>query len=263
MPAEPLTDLDRLHALLDDDTPWQITVVSSTGSTNQDLAQAARDGDPGWQVLIADEQIAGRGRFERTWVSPAGTSVAASVLLRPDRPALEWGWLSILVGMAVNRAISQLGAWRRSELKWPNDVLVDGKKVCGILCERVATSSGAAAICGWGVNLSIPEQDLPTDWSTSLSLAGVEPDRERLMALTLNRLATLVRRWNAGESLAADYAAECGTLGRQVKVQLDHEGGSGPAVTGLVCGIGDHGELQVRVADQVIEFSAGDVVHLR
>lgn len=263
MPVEPLVDRDRLAALLDEGSPWRLQTLAATGSTNHDLAEQARTGAVAGQVLIADQQTAGRGRFDRTWISPAGTSVSTSILLRPSQPAEQWGWLSILVGLSVKYAISLMGAGSRCTLKWPNDVLVEGKKICGILSERVNTPIGAAAICGWGVNLTMTAAELPTERATSLVMAGIEADRERLLALTLNRLAALLRRWDEGDSLAKDYAAECATLGRQVRVELDEENHLGPAVTGLACGIGVFGELQVLADGQVHEFMAGDVIHLR
>ena len=101
MPASPPANADRIIALLGPDSSWRVRCIRSTGSTNFDMAAAARRGEAAGAVLVAEHQDAGRGRFERTWTSPPGVSVATSVLLRPRRPALDWGWLSLLVGLAV------------------------------------------------------------------------------------------------------------------------------------------------------------------
>ncbi len=116
---------------------WQhVDVVASTGSTNADLARQSREGAPAGRVLVSGHQSAGRGRLARRWEAPPDTSVACSVLVAPRRPMPEWGWLPLLVGMAVAdgvRAATGLDA----RLKWPNDVLVNERKLCGILCESV------------------------------------------------------------------------------------------------------------------------------
>src|SRR4029453_18049231 len=123
---------------------WQkIDLVMETGSTNADLAARARQGERPGTVLITDFQSAGRGRQGRTWTAPPGSGIAMSILVRPngiDPP--RWAWLSLLAGLAVAegvRGVANLPA----VLKWPNDVLVAGRKVCGLLSERVDTSDGS------------------------------------------------------------------------------------------------------------------------
>lgn len=237
--------------------------MAATGSTNADLALLARQGGPAGLALIAEHQDAGRGRFERTWVSLPGVSVATSVLLRPSRPALDWGWLSLLVGLAVADGIRALGGGERVTLKWPNDVLIDQRKVCGILSERIVTDWGDAAVCGWGINVSMSAGELPVPHATSLLLAGLPTDKSALLAAILARLADLERRWDAGADLRDEYAAGCSTVGRQVRVHLDLQSPHGESVVGRAVGVGSNGELLVDLGDQVTAFAAGDVVHLR
>ncbi|MFW6091869.1 MAG: biotin--[acetyl-CoA-carboxylase] ligase, partial [Actinomycetota bacterium] len=121
--------------------------VASTGSTNADVAAAAAAGEAEGYVLVADRQIAGRGRLGRPWSSPAGSSLSVSCLLRPP-PTVgpgHWSWLPLLVGVAAVEAVRD-AAGVEPRLKWPNDVLLDGAKLAGILVERV---EGTGTPPGW------------------------------------------------------------------------------------------------------------------
>ena len=263
MPASPPANADRINALLRPDSYWRVRCISSTGSTNSDVIVAARRGEAAGAVLVAEHQESGRGRFERSWTSPPGAAVATSVLLRPRRPALDWGWLSLLVGLAVADGVRSLGGGDRVTLKWPNDVLIDQKKVCGILSERVVTDSGDAAVCGWGINVSTARDELPVARATSLLLAGLPTDKSALLAAILDRLADLADRWDAGSDLRVEYATGCSTIGRRVRVHLDEQTATGLVAVGEAVGVGPNGELLVALADEVKAFTAGDVVHLR
>ena len=121
--------------------PWRrVQVVPQTESTNSDLVRQARAAAPGGEVLVAWEQTVGRGRLDRSWSSPPGTSVSMSFLVRPARPQPEWGLLPLVTGLGVADALIGLGA--AAVLKWPNDVLLatdQDRKVCGILAEVVST----------------------------------------------------------------------------------------------------------------------------
>lgn len=257
MPTSAPLDLSRLSAKLRD--RWAITAIESTGSTNADLAEAARQGAAAGRVLIAENQTAGRGRFDRHWVSPLGSSLSISVLLRPKRPMIDWGWLSLLVGVAVRDGIAAQGAGDRAQLKWPNDVLIDGKKICGILCEAPA----GAVVCGFGINISLGVDELPVPNATSLLIEGIDTDKSRLVEAVLSRFAELVDAWDAGGDISAEYAAACSTIGRDVRVHLDIEHPDEGSVTGKAVGVGADGELLVEISGEINGFAAGDVVHLR
>ena len=264
MPATPAASAERIQTLLGPGSPWRVSCIAETGSTNVDMAHRARAGEPAGRVLVADHQRSGRGRFDRAWQSPPGTSVATSVLLRPTRPALDWGWLSLLVGLAIADGIRSLGAGERVTLKWPNDVLIDELKVCGILSEMVHTDLGPAAVCGWGINISMSTAELPFSRATSLLVAGLPTDKNHLLAAILERLADLANRWDEGHDLSTEYASGCATIGRQVRVHLDEQSEHGPSETGRAVGVGPNGELLVDLGESGVEaFSAGDVVHLR
>ena len=261
--ADPL-DTGRLRAeLVDADRLWTtIEVVAETGSTNADLAARARAGEPAGVVLATDHQVAGRGRLGRTWTAPAGRSIAMSVLLRPERDPETWTWLPLLAGLAVAeslRAVAEVPAL----LKWPNDVLVDDAKVCGILAERVDSPSGPACVLGLGINVHLTADELPVPTATSLAVLRPEERfvRAEIIATVLATLALLYHRWADGRDaeLAAAYLARSGTLGRSVRVLT----GDGSTVTGEAVGVDAEGRLRVRTPTGVQTFAAGDVTHLR
>ncbi|MFC9064100.1 biotin--[acetyl-CoA-carboxylase] ligase [Streptomyces carpaticus] len=251
-----------------------LTVVESTGSTNADLAAAATSGAaaPG-TVLVAEEQLSGRGRLDRRWNAPARSGLFVSVLLTPghDVPAERWGWLPLLAGVAAVTALSPV-AEVETALKWPNDLLVtvDGteRKLGGILAERVTLPDGTAAVVlGMGVNVSLRADELPVPTAGSLLLAGARTtDRDPLLRALLRSLADWYGRWTAagGDASAAGllpaYAACCATLGRTVRALLP----GGAEVRGEAVALDGTGRLVIADADAVQRpVDAADIVHLR
>ncbi|PSL03172.1 BirA family biotin operon repressor/biotin-[acetyl-CoA-carboxylase] ligase [Haloactinopolyspora alba] len=256
---------------------WSVRWVASTGSTNADVAAAARDGTAEGLLVVADHQTAGRGRLDRRWEAPAGASVAMSFLLRPDDVSVvRWPWLPLLMGVAVVDAVDAAGA-RDVRLKWPNDVLAGGRKLAGILVERVDTPLGPAAVAGVGINLSQAEEQLPAG-ATSLRLAradvkavsgadavsGTEIDREDVVARVSSSLEQHYTDWHAAAGdpaagLAAAYAQRCDTLGRDVRVELP----AGGDMTGRAVEIDEFGRLVLDTGGATTAVGAGDIVHLR
>jgi BirA family biotin operon repressor/biotin-[acetyl-CoA-carboxylase] ligase len=232
--------------------------VASTGSTNADLAALARAGAPSGTVLVADHQASGRGRLDRSWTAPAGASLAISVLLRPptETPLARWLWLPLVAGLAVADALAEAGA--AADLKWPNDVLVEGRKICGILAERISGDEPGVVI-GMGINTALSADQLPVPSATSLRLAGVQIADEDLIAAVLGSLAGWYQRWLAGVDLSDDLSRRCGTIGRPVRVELSGT----ESVLGEAIGIDGDGRLLVRTTGGVRPFAAGDVIHLR
>ncbi len=237
----------------------EVRVSESTGSTNADAAAAARDGAAEGLVVTTERQVAGRGRLDRTWETVPGAAVAVSVVLRPDVPPGAWVWLPLLAGLAVDAAADDLGV--RSTLKWPNDVLVEDRKLAGILLERVETPTGPAAVVGVGLNVALTESELPVPTATSLLLAGAhETDRTAVLAVLLDHLERLYRAWltDGGDptpTLRRRYLERCGTVGSTVRVQLP----DGSDLVGVAETIDQHGRLVV--AGRAV--SAGDVTHVR
>lgn len=258
---EPLVDARHLtERLVRPGSLWtSISSVASTGSTNADLAALARGGAASGTVLIADHQSRGRGRFARVWEAPPGTSLAMSVLLRPGGPPAErWLWLPLITGLAVAAGLRE-SAVVPAVVKWPNDVLIGERKVCGILSERVDTPQGAGVVIGMGMNTTLTAEQLPVPTATSLALAGSAASAQRVAAGVLTHLERWYRRWHAGDDLRAEYASACSSVGRWVRVIVSAE----ETVEGYAEAVDAQGRLLVRVDGRVRPFSAGDVLHLR
>lgn len=257
------------RALLDPAGPWtSLDVVAVTGSTNADLAGRARAGRaaPG-AVLTTDDQQAGRGRRERTWTTPPRSAVAVSVLLRPrEVPRSAWTWLPLVVGVGVVDALVRV-AGLDARLKWPNDVLVDDRKLCGVLAEVVETPDGAAVVAGIGLNVSQTADELPVPTATSLALSGAATtDRDTVLRAVLRGVGARYTAWvEAGgdpraSSVGAAYRERCATIGQQVRVELPGE----RVLSGEAEGVDDEGRLLVRgQSGDVRALAAGDVVHVR
>ncbi len=236
----------------------ELDVVQVTGSTNTDLVNAAKHGAPEGKVLIAEEQEHGRGRLDRHWVSPARAGLTMSFLLRPTLPREQWGTLSLLTAVALEEALKGV-CGVNAKLKWPNDVLIADKKVCGVL----AQVEGNAVIVGVGLNVSLTEAELPIPEATSLQLAGASTlDRVEIAAAFLAHVAAVYRTWNerGPASVIERWRRNSATLGRHVAVSFP----GGRNLTGRAVGIDGHGCLQVAAADGTVEtVAAGDIVHLR
>jgi BirA family biotin operon repressor/biotin-[acetyl-CoA-carboxylase] ligase len=261
----PWSDLDRpplsvsrLRRALVSDGPWRaVEVLARTASTNADVAARARAGEAHGLVLIAEEQTAGRGRLDRRWEAPPRSSLLVSVLLRPAPPPSTWTMLPFVAGVAVAEAVRAV-ARLEATLKWPNDVLVGGRKLGGILVERVDT----AAVVGLGLNVSLRESELPVPIATSVALAGGAADREVLTKEVMRAFARRYSTWaeadGAPSAILPAYREICATIGWTVRVQLP----GGDEVDGLVTGVDDTGRLLVMTSDAATAVSAGDVVHV-
>ncbi|WP_327737041.1 biotin--[acetyl-CoA-carboxylase] ligase [Streptomyces nojiriensis] len=264
----PLNAAALQRALVTGDGLWtSVEVVASTGSTNTDLAtRAARL--PEGAVLVAEEQSAGRGRLDRSWVAPARSGLFFSVLLKPGDavPQERWGWLTLLAGVATATGLSR-AAGVDTALKWPNDLLVtvDGeeRKTGGILAERVEDG----VVLGIGLNVSLTEDELPVPAAGSLVLAKASvTDRDPLLKAVLRSLEEWYGRWRAAggdpaaSGLQETYAAGCATLGRHVRAELP----GGRTLTGTAEAVDTDGRLVIRTAEDRHEtVGAGDVIHLR
>ena len=283
-------DLDRIREAVADDFAV-IEYTESTGSTNTDLMQADKVADG--TVLLANEQLAGKGRLGRHWVSPAGSQLIFSVLILPD--SLDHlGTLPLAAGLAVTDSVD--GA----VLKWPNDVHIDGKKLCGILAEagpvgeafksapktevskaevnkaevskaevnkaeinktevapktQAANPPSARVVVGMGINVTLTREELPIEAATSLALEGLDTDRTELAITVLKNLHRRINQWEQQDpQLMADYRKVCSSIGQEVRLEAP----TGD-VTGTVEGVADDGRINVGGE----YYSAGDVIHLR
>ncbi len=242
----------------------RLEIVASTGSTNADLRVLADD-EAGWphlSAILTEDQVAGRGRLDRVWTAPAGSALALSVLLRVPRvPVAERGWIPLAAGLAMADAIAAQLPGRAVGVKWPNDVLVGDRKICGILAE--ATGSDVV-IVGSGVNTAMTAGQLPVETATSFAVEGVEADLDLLVAGYLARLDGWIEALSEHGSAVASglhdaVAARCVTLGRTVRMMLP----GGADLVGEATGLGQDGCLIVTADGSEHRIAAGDIVHLR
>ncbi|MBU4466095.1 MAG: biotin--[acetyl-CoA-carboxylase] ligase [Actinobacteria bacterium] len=248
----------------------RVEIAVTTGSTNADVVAAAAADPGGWPHLslrLTTDQRSGRGRLDRTWTAPAGTALAVSVLVRVAGIPMEArGWIPLAAGAAMTRAVAaQLaGTGHSTGLKWPNDVLVDGAKICGILAEAVPGHPDAVVI-GAGVNTRMSRADLPVTTATSFAAIGRDVDDDRLLADYLRALDELLAALavSGGDAAASGVLGElealCTTLGSDVRVSLP----DGTALVGRAQRIDPEGRLVVVSGVTSTAVSAGDVLHVR
>ena len=223
-------------------------MLERTASTNAVVAEQARSGEAAGLVVVAEQQTAGRGRLDRTWVSPPRAGLTFSVLLRPNVPPARWAWLPLLAGVAVARAL-RTQADVDAVLKWPNDVLIAGRKVCGLLAEVVSPD---AVVVGIGLNVTTRPEELPHALATSLQIeAAGSTDRDTLLRVVLRELTAVLADVDAGQQA---YRELCSTIGQPVRVELPVGGAQGTAEA-----VDPDGRLVV----DGVAYGAGDVVHLR
>jgi len=233
----------------------------SVGSTNEVAWEEAEKGAAEWTVIIADEQTEGRGRLSRKWHSPAGLGAWVSIVLRPNvRPSVAPG-LTMCASLAVAKALRKLHPMSVS-LKWPNDVMVKGRKICGILTEMKASGDTVEfVVCGIGINLNQAAEDFPPelrDAATSVFLAtGHRADRTALVAELLQQMEKLygvfLRRGLA--ALMGEWRSMCPLFGKIVRMRT-----RGETVEGVFHDIDAGGALVLRLESGVHRsFLAGDV----
>lgn len=221
---------------------------------------AAADGAAEGLVVLAEEQSAGRGRHGRRWLSAPGRDVLMSVLLRPDERVA--GQLLMMAALGAGRAVDALtGA--RSTVKWPNDVRVEGRKVCGVLAESESGPEGVIAVVGIGLNVNSDESEwLPDVARTATSLrliAGQEVPREEAVRALLGELDALYRRLRSGGSVRDEWAERLDTIGLEVEVTWRSDAGDN-CVRGWAEGVDGAGCLLVRdAAGRVWTVAAGEV----
>lgn len=236
--------------------------LEQTGSTNSELL-ARSEGLLEFYVLATDFQTAGKGRMQRSWEAGPGSSVMASVLLRPKfTDSSGIGWLSLMTALAISKAIGKLG--QASKIKWPNDVLIQDKKVSGILAEAAPDLS--CVVVGFGINVNQTTQELPVNTATSLYVEKASStDRDQLLASVIQNLKRLYGELTAsggdaqGSGLRQEILNSSATLGQQVSVEFP----DGKKAFGLAKDIDLAGRLVLETASGTLTVSAGDVLHLR
>ena len=244
-------------------TEWAgktVHFVKETDSTNILAKTLAREGAPHGTLAVAEFQTAGRGRFERRWSAPEGSSVMMTLLLRPEFEPRYASMLTLVMGLSVAQAAEKLGL-SDTQIKWPNDVVVSRKKICGILTEMgVQGTEISYVVIGAGINVNT--KDFPgelADKATSLYLeGGQELDRNKVIGIVMEcfekNYDRFVQTCDLTE-LKEDYEHLLANMGKPVRV-LD----SLNPYEGICLGINKEGELLIRREDTSISrVRAGEV----
>lgn len=236
---------------------WRVEHFNEIDSTNTYVKDHSRE--PEGLVALADSQTAGRGRMDRRWEAPARSSLLCSILFRPALDATQLQLVVALVALSARSALERLSGLRVA-LKWPNDLVVGGDKLAGLLAEIVSSDDGLAVVVGIGVNLTF---DGPEDVAgTSVrAQTGLTIAPRALLDILLEEIESrreLLDDERGRAALRDEYVGALATVGQQVRVeQSDH------VVEGLAVGVDDEGRLLVDVDGEVQTFAVGDVVHVR
>jgi BirA family biotin operon repressor/biotin-[acetyl-CoA-carboxylase] ligase len=220
---------------------FRLDFRETTGSTNDDVREAARAGAPAGLVVVAERQESGRGRRGAAWVCPPGEGLAFSVLLRPLEPKALWPRLSLAAGLAVAEGLDRYGV--AAEVKWPNDIWIGGKKISGILVE----AGEDFVVVGIGINVGVTDfPEALEDSATSLALeCGEAPELPLVLASVLERLPVWQSKIGTDfDELLRRFRERCALTGKQVRLTC----ADGP-LAGEAAGIGEGGELLVRTAE--------------
>lgn len=257
-PSADAADTEPVDSLLPGDSRWtRIEHLEEVTSTNEVAADNGRSGEPPGLVVVADHQTAGRGRHGRRWDDEPGRSLLMSALVRDGfpRPSL----VPLAAGLAVADAIAAVHAI--PELRWPNDVLVDGRKCAGVLVEAVGDLPGRIVI-GIGVNVdwrAVERDEETAAWGSLAEALDREVGRWTVLGHVLTSLDGHLRAAEGDpDRLVAGYRRRCATLGAEVEIST----GAG-VVVGAAEDVTSAGALVVRTGEDSVTLRAGDVVHVR
>lgn len=237
---------------------WRVEHFEEINSTNTYVAVKAKEGASEGLVARADYQSAGRGRLDRTWQAPPRSALMCSILLSPPTSPNE---MQLVVAAVALSARSALGTLCNvyPQLKWPNDLIVDDKKIAGLLAEVVALENSMSIVAGIGINLTDSPEGLPA--TNALKVSGVTITPEEVLEKLLEELN--IRRGlldtDAGRAmLRSEYVSVLETIGRTVIVEQ-----SDTTFPALAIGIDETGRLILNAAGEEKIISVGDVIHVR
>ena len=237
---------------------WRLRRFDEIDSTNRYALDAARAGTAAGLVVVADHQQAGRGRRGRAWTAPPGSSLLVSVLLRPRLAADQVHVVTMAAALALVDAV-RLAAGVDADLKWPNDLLVDERKLAGLLAEADITGGVVRAVV-IGVGCNVTWGGFPSELEDIATACDREAGRPVERTALLDAfLARLGARIETLDRVPGDYRSRLATIGRRVRVELTDR-----TLEGVATGVDDHGRLVVQPGTgPSVTVAAGDVVHLR
>ncbi|MGF6671776.1 bifunctional biotin--[acetyl-CoA-carboxylase] ligase/biotin operon repressor BirA [Pseudomonas monsensis] len=254
--ATPLMLLDPL-GMAGMSPSWPVTVFDSIDSTNAQALRAIGQGQVAPFLIVAERQIAGRGRRGRKWVSPFAENLYYSLVLRIDGGMRQLEGLSLVVGLAVMQTLRKLGV-ADVGLKWPNDVLVDSKKIAGILLELVGDPADVChVVLGIGINVNMQAADeVDQQWTSMRLESGKSFDRNALVVELSNQLQAYIQRHQVGgfSVLQAEWEENHLWQGRMVSLIAGVN-----QIDGVVLGIDNQGALRLKVNGMEKVFSGGEL----
>ncbi|MEI8032435.1 MAG: biotin--[acetyl-CoA-carboxylase] ligase [Chlorobiaceae bacterium] len=250
--VRPFLASERLGSSID----YHPSAVSTNILAKSLAAEGAREG----RVVVADYQSGGRGRMGRTWISPPGVNLYFSLILRPEVPSIRVPQLTLLLAVAIHRAISILAPELQAKIKWPNDILSGRKKLCGVLCEMQSEPDYTHFVVV-GIGINVNQHEVPVELkesATSLFLeTGRQFSRPELLAAVLNHFEPLYDKWLLQDNLAfvVPYLEEHSFLqSQEVTIEQGRR-----TISGRVSGVGRGGELKVETPDgRTVLLSSGE-----
>src|SRR5689334_12458692 len=235
----------------------------SLPSTNTEVARLAAVGAEEGLAVVADEQTAGRGRLQRAWSSPKGAGLYFSILLRPKLEPERWPLITFVAALATGDALFEASNVQ-TDIKWPNDLLANERKICGILAEAIETPTGRAVVVGIGINLTNDAfpADLINVATSVVNESGRAAEREAILAALLQALArwyALLQEPDGAVKIAAAWSSRSSwATDKLVQVTNGAE-----TLHGYTRGIENDGALRLETAQGIQLIRAGDVTSVR
>jgi BirA family biotin operon repressor/biotin-[acetyl-CoA-carboxylase] ligase len=241
----------------------KILRYKSLPSTNNEAARLAALGYDEGIAVVAEEQTAGRGRLQRSWVSPMGAGLYCSVLLRPKFSADRWPLITFVAALSVSDALLE-ACDLQTDIKWPNDLLAGERKICGILAEVIDTEEGRAVILGMGVNVT--REAFPEELALVAISIDEATERENERSTILHFLLRALERWyplleefDGDQKVIAEWTSRSSYAeGKLVSVVNGDD-----TLTGITKGLAPDGAQRLETDTGVIEVRAGDVTRVR
>ena len=242
---------------------FTILRFDSIDSTNTEALKHARQGADEGLCIIARQQTAGRGRHGRVWVSPKDAGLYFSIILRPKINPRYLPLITLTSGVVVHDTLTEIGL--KPDIKWPNDILVKEKKICGILAEMTDTQKGPAIVVGIGINLT--SRNFPSEFSdtaTSIEAEKKQPlpvsELETLLVKYFGYFYEILNETRGPETMLAEWERRSTySHGKKVRITLENE-----SIVGVTHGLAMNGALQVQKdGGSIVNIQAGDVEKLR
>ncbi len=240
----------------------EIIFLDRTASTQEKAKRFAALNSSADAIFVAEEQYGGHGRNKSSWFSAAGVSLSFSILTHPDIPLFCVPFASYAASLAVRSVLRETGV--NAEIKWPNDLLVNGRKICGIISESAAYGSKLRYLAtGFGINVNNTTSDFPDELRSTAASVRIETgqciSREKLAAeITVKFTKFLELLKDNPKSLLEIYRLRCSTLGKRVKIILENE-----EIIGTAINVNDNGSILIEKNGVKLSFFAADIILLR